>query len=1142
MEKQFKCPHCSKMFNQKEHLKKHLNKKKSCIKCDKNFTTQYAYINGKCIYIDDYKKDNKGKPKCQRGHELIFVNGEKNKKHFRHKNSEDTASGEKTEWHCKWQGYFPITEKIFEKKNGQFKKRIADVYLEEHNIQIEIQHSKILSGDIKSRDHDYKLNSIDEIIWIIDGNTTDIILTELSEGEFIIEFGHDWKYESFKECYDYILLDIKDKIFKIAVKEVCRNTIKVNTYIETSEIVEELLENPKNIWKLWPDNNCIKPKLTLIQKGAGNGKTFGLLHDIVIDYDYNNIIVTKQHTAKEVIREEFKDQIEKKHEHIIKSIKENTEKDMDYGNQIIIEYEHNKNKKIFTIIIGTIDSFANACSSYNSRSNDYFTDLLVQSAEKGLNKILNSGFIKYAGIPGLKLNSKMHLWVDESQDLGIEYVNFIYKLMLSTKINVTVVGDKLQTLKFIDNFMMIKDSNYKGINIHLTTPINDNWRIKVKGMKERINKLVYYKKYNLPPIQTKCDLVDREEDPIEIISEPVIYNEENNTKENRDNTNKYIDTIIHKIDLQVTNYEYKPKDFLIVFPIMKDNFLANELQTRINEYWIEKLGITNTEYIEYAVLHKHQEGQSIDTQMSINSTRLMSIQSSKGDGRPIVFILQCNEKSLKLISRGDNNLIYESHFNVGLTRAEYKIYYGLQKNNDDIHKRFGYSGITDYMPVININFTIDKILKNIDSEKLIKLLKENDEKNIIQILDDIDKKSSESKKIIDWNYHCIRRAVYYNYAIFNIIKCDKNLKNNHINTVLYKISKLPIRLQSRNQFYDYLNDLKPMDQMKEMPLCKLTKYDGNIYNKYSNKIKNLMKEIQNDYQNCSDFDAQKAVILTYMIEIYTRKKYHDTTPSTIYNIINYFKDREDTKVAELLKESEIIKGIVENVMNDILKNNSKDKISWNIEHKLDLYSSTDDFKIYKPSFPIIGNDSKNVYHLVLTTDLNKLNFWDTLIQILLERILIYNPSTKGEDINKFKDKNIKTYLFILKQNNYILFDWDWDKTLTIEIKQEIKKSMIKYLKDHNIELFKYFKFIRKDKSLWKDLGSPILFMKTEFGDIKYLTDVFNSLNELEEKKKKKIMKDEYRFIEMVEDAMEKNINTYLGLNEIESWSSDSDDE
>ena len=165
-------------------------------------------------------------------------------------------------------------------------------------------------------------------------------------------------------------------------------------------------------------------------------------------------------------------------------------------------------------------------------------------------------------------------------------------------------------------------------------------------MKERINKLVYYKKYNLPPIQTKCDLVDREEDPIEIISEPVIYNEKNNTINNRDNTNKYIDTIIHKIDLQVTNYEYKPKDFLIVFPIMKDNFLANELQTRINEYWIEKLGITNTEYIEYAVLHKHQEGQSIDTQMSINSTRLMSIQSSKGDGRPIVFILQCNENSL----------------------------------------------------------------------------------------------------------------------------------------------------------------------------------------------------------------------------------------------------------------------------------------------------------------------------------------------------------------------------------------------------------------------------------------------------------------------------------------------------------------
>ena len=68
-----------------------------------------------------------------------------------------------------------------------------------------------------------------------------------------------------------------------------------------------------------------------------------------------------------------------------------------------------------------------------------------------------------------------------------------------------------------------------------------------------------------------------------------------------------------------------------------------------------------------------------------------------------------------------------------------------------------------------------------------------------------------------------------------------------------------------------------------------------------------------------------------------------------------------------------------------------------------------------------------------------------------------------------------------------------------------------------------------------------LFLKI-LKNIKYLTDVFNSLNELELKEKKNIMKNEHKFIEMIENTMEKNINTYLGLNEPESWSSDSDDD
>ena len=55
----------------------------------------------------------------------------------------------------------------------------------------------------------------------------------------------------------------------------------------------------------------------------------------------------------------------------------------------------------------------------------------------------------------LKLNKKSELCIDESQDLGIEYFNAIMELMLSTKIDIVVVGDKLQSLEHENNFMTI---------------------------------------------------------------------------------------------------------------------------------------------------------------------------------------------------------------------------------------------------------------------------------------------------------------------------------------------------------------------------------------------------------------------------------------------------------------------------------------------------------------------------------------------------------------------------------------------------------------------------------------------------------------------------------------------------------------
>jgi competence CoiA-like predicted nuclease len=131
--------------------------------------SQFCFINNEQIHVQTYiTQNNKQKITCQKGHELILVNGNKNIAHFRHKNSNDVGGNPMTLWHCEWQSHFPITETTYPKKQEQIKTRRADVVINDKKI-LEIQHSKCDKEEVDNRKHDYLLHGIN-IYWLIDGN------------------------------------------------------------------------------------------------------------------------------------------------------------------------------------------------------------------------------------------------------------------------------------------------------------------------------------------------------------------------------------------------------------------------------------------------------------------------------------------------------------------------------------------------------------------------------------------------------------------------------------------------------------------------------------------------------------------------------------------------------------------------------------------------------------------------------------------------------------------------------------------------------------------------------------------------------------------------------------------------------------
>lgn len=1136
------CYKCKKSFGQKSHLDTHLHKKYDCEKCNVNFTTQYAYINGKYIHINSYikkdKKDKKYKILCARGHELVLVNGNIRKKYFRHKHSKDIGGNPMTKWHCEWQSYFPVTEVHFKKVEKQYMDRRADVLIENHNIILEIQHSNIDSANVICRTHDYQLHN-HKLIWIVDGNTEDIALDAISDDNgFLISFHNNWKYKSFCYNYKFILLDIGYKIFKIPVNEICNEMVHVKEYKDIDIVVGKLLNDPENIWDLWDDDNEIKATLTVQQKGAGNGKTYGIWKSISLNIDKETyFIVTKQHTAKDVIKNELEEQAERNEFHIINNMEEIEHGK--YGRQYIVEYQHKHSLRKCVVVIGTIDSFMFGLSAFSKDRSNFFEGLVTNIYENGCDKINSqTGSMKYGG-RNLKLNKKAQLWIDETQDLNEIYYKAIIKLMLLTKIDVVVVGDKLQSLKFKSNFMRCTN-NITNINVIYEKPININRRIKVKHMAGKINKLINFKKYDIPEIsmENEVELEDRGENVLEIIDTPKIYG---GGKDNKQQVVYYIKKILECVDKEVKEHNYKPNNFLFIFPIMKNNVIAAELETKLNKYWIDLLSENepDNKYIQYAMLHKHTEGQNIDTTLSKNSSRIMSICASKGDGREVVFVLGCTERSIKkCTNREEKNIVYESYLHVALTRAKHKIYFGLEQNNDNIHKLFSHNIYVEYKPDMKKNLSVSHILENIDTQRIIQLLKNKgiQEYQEPEELNDI----SNDTEIIDWNYHCIRRSIYYQYAIYSILKKFKNNTNfnsSQIKTILNKLSKLKIKIKSPIDFYSYFRSLKLLENITYIPLCYLS--DKNKYKTYCTKISKIINKIQTKYKtdtfSLGDQTPEEAVMQIYIIELFTQKKYHTTTPATIYNIVDYFESIEDNKVVKLLEEANNIKKITNEAIETISMNNTT---NWNIEHFIMYGGNNENVTIYCIP-PIIGHDKQHVYHLIFKTNYNKLNYWNTLIEILIERFLICNANNNDRDINnksRYDGKDIKTYMFILKQNKYEMFNWNWDNEINEELKEECKKAIVKYYSKFNKEIFEYYNFIKKDNNKWFGFKSPLEYIANDndFKKVAYITDFFKYLHQQTQMGNKDsiitLTKNKKTFCDELTKYIEQMCDTFFGLN------------
>jgi hypothetical protein len=1159
--------------------------------------TQECYIDDKKYLINEFigneillQKYKNGEIKIydKLKNELIFADGPKISPYFRRSNCGDNPM---TDWHKKWQSHFDgYTEKKYQCKEMIKKYRRTDVDLNDKQ-NIEFQYSPINKDNVNERKHDYGLMK-KNVLWVIYGGNDNIEITELKHSNRVfLEFKSEyWKYKSFID-YDYIYIDIHDKIYKICPKFVKSHMIDIQNPISKEQFCKAL----KNEVNPFNDVDIYQTNIFVRQQGAGNGKTYGIIQLIqdssFLHYDIF-VYLTKQHSAVHVIYNEIKDQQQKgilndiKFENLDDSkpkyFNKKTNK-WEEKKQHCIYYTNKTNGKEYKIIIGTFDSFVYALGDKDSKGVDKYISMvnsIINDELKYKENVKSDGGLSYAG--GVKLNKKMLLIGDEMQDLHELYIKAILKVSRDRYVDFYAVGDILQSISIEHNsfaFLVNNDLPTDTMNIKRYDKTNYCRRFSNEKLINFVNNVIPFNKYNLPIIQVPTDInQDICDNSLIIIHGQTIYS----TDTDNSKINSEVKKIMEYYKYEVETNNMTPKDFLIVTPFVNKNPLVEALHISIREYWKNKENTNNkSKYTKYSVFHKSDEGTSVDLSESDDSTRIVSIHSSKGDGRSIVFVIGLSESGLKRYSGDTDNLIYNSLLHVALTRMKKKLYFRIEANSDDIHLRYEkYSeqtgDIHNIPPDLHIskNISIREICNN-------NKMRENNfnicYENIIKLSQyKTYSDNDNNKKIIDLKHHCVR------YSIFNILFLIEIMNDKLNNDPEYKLQQLyqiwknciNYELIKCDTTIEYNRRLWSKDETDKFPILIYKKEEGE-YSENCDELLNYIDIVKKKLnktlkkKESLNLDSIESVCLFYMMQICEQKKKSMLPITDMYDIINiYKKSKSNEKDDYLMSHYEKITHIKK--LYDDLKNKYPN-LKWLIDHDPYMNGFTTNFSIHDKINLIAYNDN-NIIICYIKPQFNSINYNEVLLDSIFDTYLIHNieiKDDKGDFTNnhvRFNGKQITSCVFTFDEDTPFYIDWKNKdgKNLILENKDLLTNMIGENLgvifKMKNQNIFKFYKYW-KNQFGDKKPNDIITCINDKFHTEKeltkckfppYIEEFLNNIKSQIQTEKKKGSKskiqqqildkyeDEIYFIDELNYYMKESIERYLGIYKDNNSESESD--
>lgn len=948
-------------------------------------------------------------------------------------------------WHAAWQAHFESKETTFYPSDGrcQFPSgrrfRIADA-IRHDGCTIEFQSSPIARTEVQSRQVDYGLcNKGLPIIWVINGGGDHPVTTvSRSDGSVNLNFSAArWKYESFL-TYDVVYVHLGDIssgiVHKVHTHRIKADGVSAGPGVAPARFIEWLKTGGTDPFDGQPTPP--NPTIHVAQKGAGNGKTYSLVQ-LTINPRFRHIrtfiFLTKQHSAVHVIRQEI---IAQRNRGLLKDIEFGDE--VVHGNKRVLPFRATKGKDMELgwreIVTGTFDSFVYALAhTPNESTVDKFLQM-VRSLLDGQTQVDHrTGRMHWAG--ARKLNNSVMFVGDEMQDLHPAYAKAMVRLTREFSADLFAVGDRMQSILIENNaftFFAEDMESDDSVVVDKSEPMNKCRRFCDPRLVEFVNSIVDFGGFCLPEIEAANPLANPPlRSPLTIIQGETVYADTCDS----DLVFREAENIMVHYREEVEERGRRPNDFIIVTPFVHNNPLVEALHQLIREYWVDRKG--TDEYQHYSFFHKSEVGNSIDLRESDECTRIVSVHSAKGDGRPVAFVIGLSESALRVYSNKTNDLVYNSILNVALTRMEEQLYVRLEPTGDDFHRRCarfqnGSGQSFGIEPLFHVKETLRLAgdLLSIDTasvfDKYKSMIFDRSEQYKVNI-DDLVKSRSGSKaeqattggesatrtkRVIDMKHHNFRYAAMVVASFLKIIqmqRCKDGLKHQLL-VMLRKVSTATVCVCDTSRHYWTLLKEKKSERQRTIPLrryrgsrAKKGAYDK-LFQQLLDTVLNvktylraLLNMVQPQYPHgargldkLDPLGPLEFLVLYHIIEVHHNGRYTALPISDLYDLFFIeYQTRESgwsSYVAEHYRAVDRMSALWERFFRD----NGDMSILYGHTVALDS-SMSSELCVRCPMTFIAYQEGKKAVNIVLKPQFNTLNFHETLFENVFASYVLRHP-------------------------------------------------------------------------------------------------------------------------------------------------------